>query len=163
MNHNKNDYSMLTQKKSKTKWHSTAISTPEQTLSPVLQNITPSMCTEIETQSPCSVHGRNRARLPKRGENVTRPEHKGWDGILLLAQWIMHQEKMCLAIPGPDSNTESLGEHWCCAQCQRGASPSFPKTMDFGVTSDPALGAFTGLQGMAEPKPCSSQCPQLMN
>lgn len=71
--------------------------------------------------------------------------------------------KMCLAIPGPDSNTESLGERWCCAQCQRGASPSFPKTMDFGVTLDPALGAFTGLQGMAEPKPCSSQCPQLVN
>lgn len=61
--------------------------------------------------------------------------------------------KTYLAIPGPDSSTESPGEHRCCVHRRGGASPSFPKTMGLGGT----FVSCTGLQRTAGPEPRRSQ------
>lgn len=73
---------MLTGKKSKARCHSITIRLvlQNQPFPPVFQDMAPD-----KSRLP-ALSRRNGAGLPKQEENVTQPEHKGGDGILLLAR-----------------------------------------------------------------------------
>lgn len=110
----------------------------------------PSFSTPEQALSPCTAEyhtydmhwNRNPGSLPRpwqeqgqaaqarRKCHPARTQRLRW---YLAAGSVNHAPgKTYLAIPGPDSSTESLGERWFCAQSRRGANPSFPKTMEFG-------------------------------
>lgn len=150
----KNDnYPMLTGKKNNARCHSITIRLvlQNQPFPPVFQDMAPTTCTR-QKQAPCPLQEEwGWAAQASRKCHPARTQRRRW---YLAAGSVNHVPgKTYLAIPGPDSSTESPGEHRCCVHRRGGASPSFPKTMGLGGT----FVSCTGLQRTAGPEPRRSQ------